>query len=257
MQMATSGPSPFAASVLMRTTLSASSTSSSSEAGSDDPLVGVAAGARDRDRLGSESSSSSASAKVSRQHRRYLNRLALYLPRPLKPIAHSSARLIFTLAGSLTVFLLLFFSLFSSTIISQSSLTPLQPSQDVRPSNGIPTSTPVLLDRIKRQGQYPLAQSDSDSDGIPIKRENSLVKEDNSNPKVLDNHETDNGIRSPESIIPKTTPAKTEDNQVCGLRGCDPEGYVKGAETFASIGAMPMFRGNAGSKDLFRDIRIS
>ena len=213
-------------SVLMRASLS--SASSSSESSSHDTSFGAS----------SDTSCESSPTKKDRLQRRHLNKLALYLPKPLKPVAASPIRLLSTLAGSISI-LFLCLTILSSHFNSFSLPLAVSPLSAVVLPNPFPTHAPPYSEKVgKREAQSPL---------VPVVelQESPGAASDN----LPETEQPQNREDTPIQQFNTKTPSKEVNEcgiqgcKACGSRGCDPEGYTKGADTLASGQPKSMFRG--------------
>jgi hypothetical protein len=208
------------------------------------------------------SSSSTASSSASsmhtpaharhRQQRRLLNRLAVYLPKPLRSIVSSPGRLLATLIVA-CLFFILSFSILSShpdsllipSVVSSASLLPLsyfnrsprgfnvldQPHAAAPPSLPKPPPTLKHLEELRRgNGNADSAQ--------PVKRDAQLVFNDIAGDQI-----------QPEDVISPRNSKKSSSSDAspkcntCGKRGCNPEDYTRGIDVFKHHEPTPHFRG--------------
>lgn len=186
-----------------------------------------------------------------KKQRRLLNKLAIYLPRPLKPLASSYSRLVGTMAaGGLVLFLCV--SALSST-----------------PHGEMPGKTAYLPDGAKVHDLYrratgreppafiaSLIPGSSAPESGPKQEAKGLEMADDQETQTSQSEEMDK-LRADFAKVQadlaemQKQKMQTESSDgcdakgcnVCGSRGCDPEGYLKGSEALLSKEPRAHFRG--------------
>lgn len=198
-----------------------------------------------------------------KKQRRLLNKLAIYLPKPLKPLAASSARLLGTLAAG-SVLIILCLSAFSATDDTNvakhylpdstrvhdlyRSATGREPpsfiASFISPRQGV-ASEAILSSLHRRDQQHfetPRPVDDEVSeDLLPQAAESEELS--NLREELAKVQANLDDLRLEKKRTELSDKCGSRGCNTCGNRGCDPEGYLRSKDVLRSGEAQPTFRG--------------